>query len=84
MITRIKPDVIYKDLDFFQGKDVVLAINPGSTSSKIGVGTKINSKIMIYEEDLEVETINDFSKGWKIICEKIKLFLQKNKIKSIV
>ena len=84
MVTRIKPDVIYKDLDFFQGKDVVLAINPGSTSSKIGVGTKINSKIMIYEEDLEVETINDFSKGWKIICEKIKVFLQKNKIKSIV
>jgi len=59
--------------------EIILAINPGSTSTKLGLGGLINEKLHLFETSLEIkEKIRDFTVDYKIIKRLILEFLKKN------
>lgn len=67
-------------------KEIILAINPGSTSTKIGLASivsgDISGELKLFETSLDVkEKITDFSSGYKKIKKVIIDYLSKNNIK---
>jgi len=76
-----------KDLN--NANEYILVVNPGSTSTKIGLGVYLQNKLHLYETTLEVdEKIKDYTIGANLIESKINYFLKtnhldKNKIISV-